>query len=303
MFDIEKFSSELSIGNRRGSKIFNEALQFYFRWLNNLTQFGSDFTVVQKYYGLQAGVSPKRMGYKALFFAERITPFIEEIEAFVQKNGRKPKILDLGCGYGLESAFITSQSNAQTLGLDAMANKISMARKIKEKMIQNSPHLSHLDFQESSIFKFSPPEPFDLIYSAATLHHIEPAKDAAFAISRLLKPEGTFYLSEENGGNPIYWLLIRLKMGLLTPIKELRVNPHNGDFYYLGNENIRPAFLWKKIFEPARFNIKAIRYSRFLPPLGISTAAHFAIDSVLAKIPFIRSFFGVGLTITLKAGK
>jgi trans-aconitate methyltransferase len=98
------------------------------------------------------------------------------------------RILDLGCGTG----HLTNQiadSGSTVIGIDHSAEMIAAAR-------QSYPSI---EFHQMDGSKFSFDEPFDAVFSNATLHWIHPPEAAADCIRRALKPGGR--LVAEFGGH------------------------------------------------------------------------------------------------------
>ncbi|GAA6618292.1 class I SAM-dependent methyltransferase [Scytonema sp. NUACC26] len=128
------------------------------------------------------------------------TSLYEGKHAFVWKHGEellqllsvqpKERILDLGCGTGHLTAKI-ADAGAIVMGIDADVMMVEKAR-------QNYPHLKFLvadarDFQVN--------EPFDAVFSNATLHWIPDANAVIRCIARALKPGGRFVAEFGGKGN------------------------------------------------------------------------------------------------------
>ena len=93
------------------------------------------------------------------------------------------RILDLGCGTGELTARI-AESGADVVGLDASESMIASAR-------QSFPHLS---FQLGDARTFVTQQPFDAVFSNATLHWIAETDQPAVLthLFHVLKPGGRF---------------------------------------------------------------------------------------------------------------
>jgi SAM-dependent methyltransferase len=91
------------------------------------------------------------------------------------------RILDLGCGTGQITSTI-AEKGAVVTGIDASQNMIDRAR-------ENYPGLEFLVADGADFFF---PEPFDAVYSSATLHWILEPERAAACIARALRPGGRF---------------------------------------------------------------------------------------------------------------
>ena len=91
------------------------------------------------------------------------------------------RVLDLGCGTGLLLDALAAKG-ASVIGLDASAPMVEKARLAY-------PHYP-LEVGDARCFSF--PEPFDLVFSNATLHWIPEAEQVAGAVARALRPGGRF---------------------------------------------------------------------------------------------------------------
>ncbi|MBD2703335.1 methyltransferase domain-containing protein [Spirosoma sp. BT702] len=128
------------------------------------------------------------------------------------------RILDLGCGTGELTARI-AESGAEVIGLDASPSMIANAR-------LSFPHLS---FQEGDARDFNTDQPFDAIFSNATLHWINETEQPSVlaAVFRALKP-GCRFVAELGGrGN-----VARILNALAKALNELGMNdPVNPNFF------------------------------------------------------------------------
>lgn len=93
------------------------------------------------------------------------------------------RILDLGCGTGELTARL-AESGAEVIGMDASASMIAKAQ-------QSFPHLM---FQQGDARDFGTDQPFDAIFSNATLHWIPEAEQPTVItnVFKALKPGGRF---------------------------------------------------------------------------------------------------------------
>lgn len=100
------------------------------------------------------------------------------------------RILDVGCGTGELTAKI-AESGATVLGMDASSAMIEQARK----------QFPLLPFSQGDAREFSFDEPFDAVFSNATLHWVKEADQAAARIRKALKPGGRFVAEFGGKGN------------------------------------------------------------------------------------------------------
>ncbi len=157
-----------------------------------------------------------------------------------------------------------------------------------------------LEYEQANLFKFAPSEPYDAVYSSATLHHIEPAAGAIAAVSHLIKPGGYFFLSDENGLSPLQQMLIYRKRGWTGPRKYWRVDEETGERYLYGNENIRAAFLRGRYMRAAEMPAQSIKYCRFLPPLDRPVEWFVKWERMLRRIPVLAELGAIGFLMTAR---
>ena len=100
------------------------------------------------------------------------------------------RILDVGCGTGRLSAEIAS-SGAEVVGIDYSPMMVSQAR-------ANFPILS---FETQDACNMPYHGEFNAVFSNAALHWMQPAEEAAAAMSRALKPGGRLVAELGGRGN------------------------------------------------------------------------------------------------------
>jgi trans-aconitate methyltransferase len=101
------------------------------------------------------------------------------LELLAAKPGER--ILDLGCGTG-DLANQIQHSGAEVLGIDASPDMVAAA---KEKY-------PYINFAVANGTDFSFDEPFDAVFSNATLHWIKNAEGVIRCVYNALKPGGRF---------------------------------------------------------------------------------------------------------------
>ena len=99
-------------------------------------------------------------------------------------------ILDLGCGTGHLTKTI-AESGARVIGIDSSPPMIEMAHATYPE----------LEFHIADARNFSFTDPFDAIFSNATLHWIQPAESVVRCISTSLKTGGRFVAEFGGKGN------------------------------------------------------------------------------------------------------
>jgi SAM-dependent methyltransferase len=223
----------------------------------------------------------------------RLQPVLSYITQFTKEQGRAPYILDLGCGFGLESALL-ALTGAKVHGVDGLRPMIETAQKRLKNYQQRHNIELDLQFQHANLFRFDPPQAYDAVYSSATLHHIEPVADGFKKIAEVMKPGAPFFLSDENGYSPVQQLVVQKRIGWLKPRKYLLVDPDTGQEYMYGNENIRASFQWANHMRRVGLHPTAIKYCRFLPPLDWTVERLVSVERRLRTIPFVAQLGAIG---------
>ncbi|MCD4759608.1 class I SAM-dependent methyltransferase [archaeon] len=114
--------------------------------------------------------------------------YIKEFLALLPKNA---KILDVGCGVGVDAGFMSSK-DFEIIGIDLSKKMLNIAR-------QKFPQIN---FRKQDIRKIDfPPNSFDGILASCSLIHI-PKKDVPDLLEKfhqILKKDGTIYLALQGG--------------------------------------------------------------------------------------------------------
>lgn len=107
---------------------------------------------------------------------------------------RGARVLDLGCGFGWFCRFAAEQGAARVLGIDVSGRMLERARAMTS---HDTVSYRRADAETLDL----PATPFDLIYSALTLHYVENLDALLATLHRALVPGGSFVVSVEH---PIY---------------------------------------------------------------------------------------------------
>jgi trans-aconitate methyltransferase len=133
------------------------------------------------------------------------------------------RILDLGCGTGHLTSQI-AEKGAKVLGVDRSASMVQQAR---EKY-------PTLQFEVMDAREISFAEPFDAVFSNATLHWIKEPQKAIAGIAGVLKPGGRF-VAEFGGKGNTAELMAAVdrawnKLGLARTVPEPWYYPSVGEY-------------------------------------------------------------------------
>ena len=106
------------------------------------------------------------------------------------------RILDVGCGYGRDSVFMTRELGAAVVGIDPAARAIELAG-------ETAPPGLALDYRCGTITEVAD-GPFEAVFSANTYHVLRPPARRAFAqrSAELLRSGGLLFLSTLDAGDP-----------------------------------------------------------------------------------------------------
>lgn len=124
-------------------------------------------------------------------YAETFSKPSEYIDKFLAMLSANAKILDLGCGIGVDSNYMTSKG-FDVIGIDLSKEMLKLAK-------QKFPHI---DFRQQDIRKLNfPINYFDGILASCSLIHI-PKKDVPellHTLNQILKNGGAVYIALQEG--------------------------------------------------------------------------------------------------------
>jgi ubiquinone/menaquinone biosynthesis C-methylase UbiE len=134
---------------------------------------------------------------KLIFYPKKflLYGYVSRAVKQVQKEGRKPKIVDIGCGTG--GAVIDFKKmfgkSVEVVGLDVVQLQVDVAQqKIKEHGVWAEIYMfdgKHLPFSDSSV---------DIIYTSDVLGHVKDVPAWLREITRVLKHGGTLAMFAES---------------------------------------------------------------------------------------------------------
>lgn len=125
----------------------------------------------------------QRMKWNANLYDNKHSFVFQYGEGVLELLDVKPgeRVLDLGCGTGHLAKKI-QEHGAEVIGIDASPEMIAQAK-------ENYPEL---DFSVANGADFSFDEPFDAVFTNATLHWIHDADGVIKSVYKALKPGGRF---------------------------------------------------------------------------------------------------------------
>jgi SAM-dependent methyltransferase len=126
------------------------------------------------------------------------------------------RILDLGCGTGQLTQAI-AESGASVTGLDSSAAMIEAAR----------CEFPGLPFVLADAADFAFPQPFDAVFSHATMHWVKPPEKAIECVARCLRKEGRFVAEFGGKGH-----ITKLRRAVEATWREMTGGELEWDFYF-----------------------------------------------------------------------
>ena len=187
--------------------------------------------------------------------------FFRRLE-FVSKHigSNRNTVWDCGCGYGTTAIFLALN------GFKVRGTTLEFYFEHIEKRLKYWSGIGDVKgftYEYKDIFDESSTR-YDRIIVQDTLHHLEPLDKALAILKNKLAENGKMIAIEENGRN----LFQRTKDFLLRGTKRIKEvhDERLGRTFLLGNENIRPFDLWKRILSDQGFVMEDHEFIRlFLP--------------------------------------
>ena len=135
-------------------------------------------------------------------FTKKIDPVLEHKKNLFEKIGiiirQNSKILDVGCGNGLDARLVSKRANI-VLGIDKSFNKewIMQKSNLANKLFFSVADAKSLPFKDNN---------FDFVFAKDVLHHVDNPYEIIKEIKRTTKIGGTIIIIEANRYNPIFYL-------------------------------------------------------------------------------------------------
>jgi ubiquinone/menaquinone biosynthesis C-methylase UbiE len=180
-------------------------------------------------------------------------------ELGLKKIFRNKKVLDLGCGYGLDSLNF-SKFAKNIVGADS--EKHEYWDKIKNKKIKFIQ-----TFAEKLPFK---DKEFDAIYLKDLLHHVNNVTKTLKEIKRVSKDNSTIIIVEGNRYNPIFYIYATKIRGhehfTRDEFRKL-IRKHFDNVEFISLESYPPFCLNEFWYRKVIFTQKIVNKFKFLKPL------------------------------------
>ncbi len=124
-------------------------------------------------------------------YAKEFSKPSEYIEEFLVLLPKNAKILDVGCGVGVDAGFMASEG-FEIIGIDLSKEMLNIARQKFPQINFRQQDIRRLDF---------PPDSFDGILASCSLIHI-PKHDVPVLLEKfhqILKKDGAIYIALQGG--------------------------------------------------------------------------------------------------------
>ena len=123
-------------------------------------------------------------------------PWLSSPDVGVTGGGRA---LDAGCGSGRRTVEL-AQHFDEVVGIDLSGPLVALARSRRPA--------AGVRYEVADLSTFADPDGFDLVYSAMTLHHVDPLEDGLANLRSLVRPGGAAVLVDVVLGAPpwVRWL-------------------------------------------------------------------------------------------------
>lgn len=212
------------------------------------------------------------------------------------------KIIDLGCGLGALSIYLSQQGAREVIGIDINQNKLNFANK---NLSINFPNLENIQFDYIQINTIED-QSFNMIISKASFEHILNLKDLLLQLSTKLVPGGKIFA----GFGPLYnshwgdhnrlrhnipWGHILFPNHLINRLNKKRRNKISS-IHDLGLNGLSLKD-YKQIF----YNITSLKVLDFRT--NVNEKRSMIIFRLIPKLPFLREYFTYNIYCTLQKNK
>ena len=154
------------------------------------------------YYGRY--LNPRLRNY----FEQTVIPQVAQGVSFLMADARTPRILDLGCGLGMQSIILASMG-ARVVGLDVREEAVELCMKRKAYHEELLGTKLDIEFVQRNFLETRPEDlrsRFDSVFSMAAFASMQPLEHTAQLISAVLKDDARILIYEKNSDHPLHQL-------------------------------------------------------------------------------------------------
>jgi SAM-dependent methyltransferase len=277
----------MSTGPSAAPPSWQDIAEFLGFWLRENPLQGAERKAFDVYYG----------SYLRRFSPYMRHHFVDQTREISQliRERRNPRLLEVGAGCGTESLWF-ALSGADVTGLDVATDRLAVARARHAWLEHRLDRPIKARFLEASLFDFTDPEPFDLVWMEQAYHHLEPREKVFETLNRMLNPGGAIVICEVNGWNLPLQAQFFMQRGWKT--RTSFVAPDGRRIEY-GNERITTSGALRRNLERAGFEVRSIRHFRLLPNSDPPSNWLSLEGRILAGAPFLSTHFN---TVAVKPG-
>ncbi len=117
-------------------------------------------------------------------------------DIFLLTQSKGKRIIDIGCGFGVISLLLGAYGAAEVVGYDSNTEKIEGFDKLLRKVPPPAPNVRA---ELGDAMKVShPDESFDVVIANDVISHVRNLNAFLQEVRRLLKPNGQFYIYDDN---------------------------------------------------------------------------------------------------------
>lgn len=200
------------------------------------------------YYGRY--INPSSRNY----FTQTVIPILAQAVFYFNFNEQK-KILDIGCGLGMQSLIFAS-CGAKVIGIDIREDSISLCKKRKiyyENKLKRNLDLDFVRYDIRYINSNDFYDNFDCAFSMSAFSYIRPLQVTASKVASVLKENSKILLYERNKNS--LQSLFKEKRIIASPQETVNeFKSHNFDIDFLYGGCSLPSYFWK--FELFNFPIR-----------------------------------------------
>lgn len=134
------------------------------------------------------------------YFLHHFAPFLPLADRTFDIPTRRPHLLDLGCGLGLQACLLGARG-ADITGIDNDADRIRAAHALARWITSQTDTANRPAFHAADAFTFlraAPPAAFDGLYTQFALAYMQPQRDMLGLIDRVVRPGGRILIAETN---------------------------------------------------------------------------------------------------------